>query len=106
MSARRVIALFRRVTLEIIRDRPSLALLLIAPHILPPLLLIGGVILLATRKVRPGRWFFWVGLLAGLAVMLRQNHFGTFAAVAMASRSPAVQPGKWSSHFSGGIHPG
>ncbi|MGD8485521.1 MAG: ABC transporter permease [Chloroflexota bacterium] len=38
MSARRVIALFRRVTLEIIRDRPSLALLLIAPLVMSGLI--------------------------------------------------------------------
>ena len=34
MSAQRILALFRRVTLEIVRDRPSLALLFIAPLVM------------------------------------------------------------------------
>jgi ABC-2 type transport system permease protein len=38
MNARRVLALFRRVTLEIIRDRPSLALLLVAPLVMSGLI--------------------------------------------------------------------
>ena len=38
MNAQRILALFRRVTLEIVRDRPSLALLLIAPLVMSGLI--------------------------------------------------------------------
>ena len=38
MSAQRILALFRRVTLEIVRDRPSLALLFIAPLVMSGLI--------------------------------------------------------------------
>ena len=38
MSARRILALFRRVTVEIVRDRPSLALLFIAPLVMSGLI--------------------------------------------------------------------
>ena len=38
MSVRRILALFRRVTLEIVRDRPSLALLLVAPLVMSGLI--------------------------------------------------------------------
>ena len=38
MSLHRIVALFRRVTLEIVRDRPSLALLFIAPLVMSGLI--------------------------------------------------------------------
>ena len=38
MNVQRVLALFRRVTLEIVRDRPSLALLLVAPLVMSGLI--------------------------------------------------------------------
>ena len=38
MSLHRIAALFRRVTLEIVRDRPSLALLFIAPLVMSGLI--------------------------------------------------------------------
>ena len=38
MNAGRILALFRRVTLEIVRDRPSLALLLVAPLVMSGLI--------------------------------------------------------------------
>ena len=38
MNAHRILALFRRVTLEIVRDRPSLALLLVAPLVMSGLI--------------------------------------------------------------------
>lgn len=38
MSAYRILALFRRVSLEIVRDRPSLALLLVAPLVMSGLI--------------------------------------------------------------------
>jgi ABC-2 type transport system permease protein len=38
VNAQRILALFRRVTLEIVRDRPSLALLLVAPLVMSGLI--------------------------------------------------------------------